>query len=79
MTRLVLEKGHRQRVGKGHLRTAAVSVPGTDNHRTTPGGPPDTERQQHLCDAFQEVAVELGLEEWQAPASGRWQGGGLSK
>lgn len=79
MSQLVLEKVHRQRVGKGHLRTEAVSVPGTDNHRTTQGGPRDMKRQQHLCDAFEEVAAELGLEEWQAPASGRWQRGGLSK
>lgn len=31
----------RQREGRGHLRTEAVSVPGADNHRTTQGGPGD--------------------------------------
>lgn len=64
----MLEKAHRWRAGKGHLRTEAISVPGTD-----------TEKQQHLRDALEEVALGLGLEEWwHQPVEGG-RGGGLSK
>lgn len=56
----MLEKVHRQREGRSHLRTEAVRVPGADSHRTTGGGP-----------GTQRGGRELGLEEGQVPASER--------